>query len=77
MILREGGTLVGLGLTLGVIGSLSLSRLMQGLLFGIEPNDPATLMAVALTMGAIGVGACWLPAARASRIDPSEALRRA
>lgn len=76
MILREGGTLIVLGLALGVAGSLSLSRLMQGLLFGIEPNDPATLTAVAITMTVIGVGACWLPAVRASRIDPSEALRR-
>lgn len=41
MILREGGTLMVLGLALGVAGSLSLSRLMQGLLFGIEPNDPS------------------------------------
>ncbi|MEX2180409.1 MAG: ABC transporter permease [Gemmatimonadaceae bacterium] len=77
MVLREGGLLVVLGLVLGVSGSLMLSRVLQGLLFGIEPNDPATLVAVAITMGAIGVGACWLPAARASRIDPSEALRRA
>ncbi len=75
MVLREGGLLVVLGLTLGVVGSLAMSRLIQGLLFGVEPYDPATLVAVAATMMAIGVGACWLPAARASRIDPSEALR--
>jgi predicted permease len=75
MILGEGGLLLGIGLVLGVIGSLSLSRLMQGLLFGIEPHDPATLTTVAVVMTAIGLAACWLPAARASRIDPSVAMR--
>ena len=75
MVLREGGMLVALGLALGVLGSLLLSRLMQGLLFGVEPTDPATMISVALIMATIGIAACWLPAARASRIDPSEALR--
>jgi putative ABC transport system permease protein len=67
--------LVALGLTVGVAGALTLSRLMQGLLFGVEPHDPATLAAVAVLMAAIGTGACWLPAARAARIDPGVALR--
>ena len=75
MILGEGGILVALGLLLGVGGSLALARLMQGLLYGVEPNDPATLAAVAATMAAIGISACWVPAARAARIAPSEALR--
>jgi putative ABC transport system permease protein len=75
MILREGGVLVVLGLVTGLAGSLWLSRLMQGLLFGVQPNDPATLAAVAVTMAAIGIAACWVPAARAARIAPSEALR--
>ena len=75
MILREGGLLVGLGLLAGVAGSLMLARSIAGLLFGVAPRDPATLVVVALVMGAIGVAACWVPAARASRIDPSDALR--
>ena len=75
MILREGGVLVAFGLVVGVGGSLALARLMQGLLFGVTPSDPLTLAAVAATMAAIGIAACWLPAARASRIAPSEALR--
>ena len=75
MVLREGGILVAIGLLLGVVGSLSLARLMQGLLFGVQPTDPLTLTAVAILMAAIGVAACWVPAARASRIAPSEALR--
>jgi predicted permease len=75
MILREGGTLVVLGLVLGVIGSLWLTRLMQGLLFGVAPWDPLTLTAVSLLMAIVGIGACWLPAARAAGIDPGIALR--
>ncbi len=75
MILKEGGLLVGLGLLVGVGGSLALSRLMRGLLFGVEPTDPTTMAGVAMLMAAIGIAACWVPAARASRIDPSEAIR--
>lgn len=75
MVLREGGVLVVIGLVLGVAGSLSLARLMQGLLFGVQPSDPLTLAGVAVLMATIGVAACWVPAARASRIAPSEALR--
>ncbi|MEO7083061.1 MAG: ABC transporter permease [Gemmatimonadaceae bacterium] len=75
MILSEGGLLVGLGLVLGVVGALSLSRLMQGLLFGVAPHDPATLAGVMALMAAVGVGACWIPALRASRIDPATAIR--
>ena len=75
MVLSEGGRLVLLGLALGVSGALVLSRLMQGLLFGVAPNDPVTMAGVALLMAAVGIGACWIPAARAARIDPGVALR--
>lgn len=75
MILTEGGLLVGLGLVVGVAGSLALARFIEGLLFGVASRDPLTLVVVAATMIAIGLVACWVPAARASRIDPSEALR--
>jgi ABC-type antimicrobial peptide transport system permease subunit len=75
MVLREGGELLALGLVLGVIGSLFATRLMRGLLFGVAPNDPITLVLVAAMMMAVGVGACWLPARRAARIDPAVAMR--
>ncbi|HEX2165810.1 MAG TPA: FtsX-like permease family protein, partial [Longimicrobiales bacterium] len=75
MILSEGGVLVLLGLTIGAVGALSLSRLMQGLLFGVEPHDPLTLAVVAFVMAAVGITACWIPALRAARIDPGVALR--
>ncbi len=75
MVLGEGGILVALGLGLGVLGALSLTRLMQGLLFGVPPRDPLTLTSVAALMAVIGLAACWLPALRASRVAPGEALR--
>lgn len=75
MILGEGGTLLVIGLAAGVLGSLALSRLMQGLLYGVPPHDPITLALVAAGVAAIGLAACWLPALRASRIQPNEALR--
>jgi predicted permease len=75
MVLSEGGALVGVGLGVGVAGSLLLTRLMQGLLFGVAANDPMTLSGVAVLMAAIGIAACWIPAARAARIDPGIALR--
>ena len=75
MVLSEGGSLVALGLALGVVGALVLSRLMQGLLFGVAPHDPMTLAGVAVLMAVVGVGACWVPALRAARIDPGVALR--
>ena len=75
MVLSEGGALVALGLALGVTGALVLSRLMRGLLFGVAPHDPVTLAGVALLMAAVGIGACWIPALRAARIEPSAALQ--
>jgi putative ABC transport system permease protein len=75
MVLSEGGLLVGVGLALGAVGALLLARLVRGLLFGVAPHDPLTLAGVTLLMATIGVGACWLPALRASRIDPGVALR--
>jgi ABC-type antimicrobial peptide transport system permease subunit len=75
MILGEGGILLAIGLGLGVVGALLLSRLIEGLLFGVAPHDPVTLAGVVALMAAIGVASCWLPAARAARIDPGVAIR--
>jgi ABC-type antimicrobial peptide transport system permease subunit len=75
MVLSEGGVLLGVGLAVGVLGALMASRLMRGLLFGVAPHDPATLAGVTVIIAAVGVAACWLPAARAARVDPAVALR--
>jgi putative ABC transport system permease protein len=75
MVLSEGGVLVAVGLALGVAGALTLSSLMQGLLFGVAPRDPVTLFGVAFLMAAVGIAACWVPAIRAARVEPGVALR--
>ena len=75
MILREGGVLLATGLVLGVAGAYFAARVIRGLLFGVTPHDPATLIGVSLLMAAIGIGACWIPARRAARIDPAIAMR--
>jgi ABC-type antimicrobial peptide transport system permease subunit len=75
MVLGEGGALLGAGLAVGLVGALFAARLLRGLLFGITPHDPATLGAVALVLAGVGIAACWIPAARAARVDPAVALR--
>jgi predicted permease len=75
MVLSEGGALLLVGLAAGVTGALVTSRLLRGLLFGVAPHDPVTLSAVAFIIAVVGLAACWLPAARAARVDPAVALR--
>jgi ABC-type antimicrobial peptide transport system permease subunit len=75
MILKEGGVLVAIGLVLGVAGAFVASGAMRGLLFGVAPHDPLTFIGVAVMMAAIGIGACWIPALRAARIDPAITMR--
>ena len=75
MILREGGVLLAAGVVIGVVGAFAAARVIRGLLFGVAPHDPVTLVGVALVMAAIGIVACWIPALRAARIDPAIAMR--
>jgi ABC-type antimicrobial peptide transport system permease subunit len=75
MILREGLLLVAAGVGTGLAGSLVLARSIRSLLFEIGPGDPMTLSAVALLLGGIALVACYIPARRATRIDPMLALR--
>ncbi|HEY4304872.1 MAG TPA: ABC transporter permease [Gemmatimonadaceae bacterium] len=75
MILWEGGSLLVIGLVLGVAAAFVGADAMRGLLFGIAPRDPITLGGVAVLMGLIGLVACWIPALRASRIDPAITMR--
>ncbi len=75
MILKQGLVLTGIGLAAGVAGSLALTRVLQSLLFGVRPADPAALVAGAVLVTAIGSAACFLPAHRATRLDPIVVLR--
>ena len=75
LVLRRVGFLVGAGVVVGGGVSWILARFVATLLYGLEPHDPATLAAAAVLLGAIGALAGWLPARRASRIDPARVLR--
>ena len=76
MVLRESAVVVVLGLAAGILSALGLSRLIRQFLFGLQPDDPATMMAAAATLALVALLAAFLPARRASRLDPMNALRR-
>ena len=75
MILNQGLRLAVIGAALGLAASVALTRLMSGLLFGVKPSDPETFVLVTATLLAVAVAACWIPARRATRVDPVIALR--
>ena len=75
MVLREGAILAVAGLALGAVGALFLTRLLASLLYGVTATDPVTFLGVAVLLGLVVLGACYLPARRATRLDPVEGLR--
>jgi predicted permease len=75
LFLRRGLVLVVVGSVAGVAAAILVSRLLESLLFGVGPTDPATFAAVPVLLVAVGVAACWIPAMRATRVDPAVALR--
>ncbi|MFI5312122.1 MAG: ADOP family duplicated permease [Gemmatimonadales bacterium] len=75
MILREGAAMAGLGLGVGLVGALALTRLMGTLLFGVTATDPLTYVSVAAILAAVAVVASCVPAVRAARVDPALTMR--
>jgi putative ABC transport system permease protein len=75
LILREGATLATLGIVLGVAGTFVATPLIRSWLFGIDRTDPRTIVAAAIGLVLIALGASWLPARRASKVDPLLAMR--
>ena len=74
-VVRRGMALAGLGIAAGSAGALAAGRLLTNLLYGLSPADPITLAAAACVLACAALAACWIPALRASRIDPVIALR--
>ncbi|AHG90072.1 permease [Gemmatirosa kalamazoonensis] len=75
MVLRDAMAAVVPGILIGVAGALALSRVLRGMLYGVSATDPAVFTAVAVLLGAVALAAAWIPAARATRVDPLEAIR--
>ncbi|HSG09523.1 MAG TPA: ABC transporter permease [Longimicrobiales bacterium] len=75
MVVRQGLVLAGVGVVLGLAGAGAMSSVMQSMLFGVSATDPVTYGVVALALVSVATVASWLPAHRASRVDPSTALR--
>jgi ABC-type antimicrobial peptide transport system permease subunit len=75
LFLREGMSFIVIGLPVGLAGAFALTRLLSSLLFGVEANDPLTFACAAVVLVLVAFAACQIPAHRALRIDPMEALK--
>jgi predicted permease len=75
MVLKDGARMTLAGILIGLVGALALTSLMRNMLYGVRPTDPLTFVSVAAVLGAIAMLACYLPARRAMKVDPMEALR--
>ncbi len=75
LVLRRTLALAGAGVLIGTAGALAVTRVLQKFLFEVKPNDPVTFIAVAALLASVALAAGWVPAWRATRVDPVEALR--
>jgi putative ABC transport system permease protein len=75
MLMREGASLVGIGIAFGMAAAFGLSRLLDTMLVGVGSRDVMAFAAAPCVLGVVALAACWIPALRATRIDPATALR--
>jgi ABC-type antimicrobial peptide transport system permease subunit len=75
LVVKDGLKLAGVGVAIGAAAAFWTGKFVRSLLFGVSPRDPAVFVLVAVLLIAVAVAASWVPALRASRVDPSEALR--
>jgi len=74
-VLRSSLFMVVIGIGIGVPAALALTQVVREALYGIEPNDPVSFIAASVLMLAVATAAAWIPALRAARVDPMQALR--
>ena len=75
MIVGQGMKVTAMGIVLGIVGALVLSRFIESLVFGVQPTDPATFTLVVVLLACVAAVACYVPARRAARLDPATTLR--
>ena len=75
LVVRDGMVVAGIGLVVGLLVAAGVAKLMEHLLFGIEPLDPVSFLFAPLLLAVVALVACAIPAMRAARIDPAQALR--
>jgi ABC-type antimicrobial peptide transport system permease subunit len=75
LILAQGLKLTLVGAAIGLLAAFALTRWMESLLFGVRPTDPLTFVVIALLLLSVALLACWIPARRATKVDPIIALR--
>ncbi len=75
MVIREGAVLAAAGMLLGVLGAIAATRLLDTMLFQVQPYDPLTYAAGLVFLSCVTFVACYIPASRAAGIDPLQALR--
>jgi len=75
LVLSHGATLAGIGIAIGLFGAFALSRVVAGMLYNVAATDPLTLLSVSMLLAAVALLACYIPARRATRLDPIITLR--
>jgi ABC-type antimicrobial peptide transport system permease subunit len=75
LIVGQGVKLIAIGLALGLAGALAATRALKSELFGVSETDPLTFSGIALLLTSVALLACWIPARRATQVDPLDALR--